>query len=65
MTNLQQGAPALHPQQLQRLWLGLPIAAGALLATALVGLVLVPQWLDLQRMLSGCGTCRICGIRRH
>jgi len=49
MTNLQQGAPALHPQQLQRLWLGLPIAAGALLATALAGLVLVPQWLDLQR----------------
>ena len=49
MTNLQQGAPSVHPQQLQRIWLGLPIAAGALLATALAGLLLVPLWLDLQR----------------
>jgi type IV pilus assembly protein PilO len=54
MTNLQKGAPLLHPQQLQRLWLGLPIAAGALLASALAALVLVPQWrqfqLDRQRL---------------
>ncbi len=49
MTNLQQGAPPLHPQQLQRLWVGLPIAAGALLATALGALVLVPQWMEMQR----------------
>jgi type IV pilus assembly protein PilO len=49
VTNLQQGARPLHPQQLQRLWLGLPIAAGALLAAALAALVLVPQWRQMQR----------------
>ncbi len=49
MTNLQGGERPLDPQQLQRLWLGLPIAAGALLAALLAGLVLVPQWLALQK----------------
>ena len=49
MTNLQQGAPRQDPQRLRRLWLGLPIAAGVLVAAGIAGLALVPLLLGLQR----------------
>jgi type IV pilus assembly protein PilO len=48
VTNLQEAA---NPQQLrwrQRLLLGLPIAAGGLVATAITALFTVPQWMALQ-----------------
>ncbi|MEB3321467.1 MAG: hypothetical protein VKI81_01435 [Synechococcaceae cyanobacterium] len=49
MTNLQQGAPRLEREHLQRLWLGVPIAAGALLATLLTAFVLVPLGSGVRR----------------
>ncbi|EDY38466.1 conserved hypothetical protein [Cyanobium sp. PCC 7001] len=48
MTNLQA---SVSPQQLQlrqRLLLGLPIAAGGLLAALVIGALVVPQWLRLR-----------------
>lgn len=49
MTNLQGGGARLSPTRLRQLWLGLPIAAGAVLAALVTGLVLVPNWLALQQ----------------
>jgi type IV pilus assembly protein PilO len=49
MTNLQQGAGGVSGALLRRFWVGLPIAAGGLLALLLTALVLLPQWLGLQR----------------
>lgn len=49
MTNLQQSAPRTSPQGLRRLWLGLPIAAGAVISLALVLFVLVPLWAAMRR----------------
>jgi type IV pilus assembly protein PilO len=49
MTNLQQSAPRISPQSLRRLWLGLPIAAGAVISLALVLFVLVPLWAGMRR----------------
>ena len=41
MTNLQQGAPRISARLLRRLWLGLPVAAGGVLAALLVGALLM------------------------
>ena len=49
MTNLQQGAGGISGALLRRVWLGLPIAAGGLLALLLTAFALLPQWLGLQR----------------
>ena len=49
MTNLQQGAGGVSGALLRRFWVGLPIAAGGLLALLLTAFVLLPQWLGLQR----------------
>ncbi len=49
MTNLQQGAPRQDPQRLRRLWLGLPIAGGVLVAAGIAAIGLVPLLLGLQR----------------
>jgi type IV pilus assembly protein PilO len=49
MTNLQQGAPTVDPRQLRRLWVGLPIAAGGLLAALLTAVVVVPLGSAVQR----------------
>ena len=49
MTNLQQGAGGVSGALLRRFWVGLPIAAGGLLALLLTAFVLLPQWLALQR----------------
>lgn len=48
MTNLQQGGSRVSGALLRRLWLGLPIAAGGLLALLLTAFVLVPEWLSLR-----------------
>jgi type IV pilus assembly protein PilO len=48
MTNLQEAANAQELRWRQRLLLGLPIALGGLVATALTALFTVPQWLGLQ-----------------
>jgi len=48
MTNLQEAANTQQLRWRQRLLLGLPIALGGLVATALTGLFTVPQWLGLQ-----------------
>jgi len=48
MTNLQEAANAQELRWRQRLLLGLPIAVGGLLATAITALFTVPQWLQLQ-----------------
>jgi type IV pilus assembly protein PilO len=49
MTNLQDGANRISTPVLQRLWLWMPIGAGALLAATLAAVVLTPLWLLLQR----------------
>jgi hypothetical protein len=49
MTNLQQGAPRLERQHLQRLWLGAPIAAGGVVALILLFVALVPLWSGVRR----------------
>lgn len=49
MTNLQNGAPAVRPAQLRRLWLGLPIGAAGAVAVILSAAVLVPLWLSVRR----------------
>lgn len=49
MTNLQDGASRISTPVLRRLWLWMPIGAGALLAAALAAGVLTPLWLLLQR----------------
>ncbi|MEB3332780.1 MAG: hypothetical protein VKI83_09860 [Synechococcaceae cyanobacterium] len=49
MTNLQGGGARLSPTALRQLWLGLPIAAGTLLAALVTGFLLVPNWLSLQQ----------------
>ncbi|SBO43759.1 hypothetical protein [Cyanobium sp. NIES-981] len=48
MTNLQASVSAQQQLRRQRLLLGVPIAVGAVLAAAVVGAVLVPQWLRLR-----------------
>jgi len=48
MTNLQEAANAQELRWRQRLLLGLPIAVGGLVATAITALFTVPQWLQLQ-----------------
>lgn len=48
MTNLQQGAPRQDPQRLRRLWLGLPIAGGVLVAAGIAAFALVPLALGLR-----------------
>ncbi len=48
MTNLQDAANAQELRWRQRLLLGLPIAVGGLVATAITALFTVPQWLQLQ-----------------
>jgi type IV pilus assembly protein PilO len=48
MTNLQEAANSQQLRWRQRLLLGLPIAAGGLVATAITALFTVPQWLALQ-----------------
>ncbi len=48
MTNLQQGAPRQDPQRLRRLWLGLPIAGGVLVAAGIAAFALVPLSLGLR-----------------
>jgi type IV pilus assembly protein PilO len=45
MTNFQQAA---NREQQQRLLLGIPIGIGALLAVAVFGVVVLPQWLTLR-----------------
>lgn len=51
MTNLQMGKEqregGLAPSTLRRLWFWSPIAAGALLALALVAAVAVPRWISI------------------
>ncbi|MEB3255311.1 MAG: hypothetical protein VKJ05_02870 [Synechococcaceae cyanobacterium] len=49
MTNLQEGASRISTPVLRRLWLWMPIGAGALLAAALAAGVLTPLWFVLQR----------------
>ena len=49
MTNLQDGGSHLSGLWLRRLWLGLPIAVGALLAFLVLAAAVLPQWLALQR----------------
>ena len=49
MTNLQEGGSHLSGLWLRRLWLGLPIAVGALLAFLVLAAAVLPQWLALQR----------------
>lgn len=48
MTNLQEAANLQQLRWRQRLLLGLPIAVGGLVATAITALFTVPQWLALQ-----------------
>jgi type IV pilus assembly protein PilO len=48
MTNLQEAANAEQLRWRQRLLLGVPIAAGGLVATAITGLITVPQWLGMR-----------------
>lgn len=49
MTNLQEGASRISGTVLRRLWLWVPIGVGAALALVLVGTVITPLWLSLQR----------------
>ncbi len=48
MSNLQEAANRQQQLLQQRLLLGLPIAAGGLLAVAVTAVLTVPQWLGLQ-----------------
>jgi type IV pilus assembly protein PilO len=48
MSNLQEAANRQQQLVQQRLLLGLPIAAGGLLAVAVTAVITVPQWLGLQ-----------------
>ena len=49
MTNLQSGSTQVSGAMLRRFWFGLPIAAAGLVAFLVIALVLLPQWLALQR----------------
>ncbi|MCT0223718.1 hypothetical protein [Synechococcus sp. CS-1328] len=48
MTNLQEGSQPFSPQLRERLLMGLPIAAGGLVALLLFLALVLPQWLRLR-----------------